>query len=321
MTEIQRHFLLPGDIAFASQHANLSTLLGSCVAVCLHDEKRRMGGMNHFMLPSHGAGGPRVSKGKYGEYAIPRLVAMAERAGCTLSSLTAQVFGGGHVAGHLGSMGEVGLYNVSDRNVITAEVTLRQLGVKIIRRDTGGTTARKIHMDTATGEVLLTHVQKSADNVERARKIQEFKSRKIGVLVVDDSKLVRTILGRAIEASGDMEVIGEAADPFEAREQILQQDPDVISLDIIMPRMDGLTFLRKLMRYKYVPTVVVSTTAKKDSAMVQKVLDAGAVAAVDKDALAIYQGPEVMEREYLPKLRMAATMVRNSAQPPRNGES
>lgn len=310
MTEIQKYFLLPGDIAFASHPAHLSTLLGSCVAVCLHDEKRKMGGMNHYMLPAHGEGGPRIAKGKYGEYAIPRLIAMAERAGCALGSLTAQVYGGGHVAGHLGSMGEVGLYNVSDRNSVLAETMLKQLGVKVVKRDTGGTVARKIHMNTETGQVELVHVQKSAENVERARKLQEFKSRKIGVLVVDDSKLVRTILSRAIEASGDMEVIGEAADPFEAREQILQQNPDVISLDIIMPRMDGLTFLRKLMRYKYIPTVVVSTTAKKNSAMVQKVIDAGAIAAVDKDELKIYLGPEVMEREYLPKLRMAATMVK-----------
>ena len=82
-----------------------------------------------------------------------------------------------------------------------------------------------------------------------------------------------------------MEVCGEAENPYEAREQVLQLDPDVLCLDIIMPRMDGLTFLRKIMQYKPIPTVIVSTIAKQGSAMRRKVLDAGAVDVVDKEEL------------------------------------
>lgn len=311
MSEIQRYFLLPGEIAFATDRTIISTLLGSCVAVCLYDQRQKLGGMNHYMLPNPGEAGARLAKGKYGDYAIPRLLEMAEKAGSRRSDLTASVFGGGHVAGHLGSMGETGLYNISDRNVLVAETALHSLGVKIIKRDTGGTTARKIHMDSHTGEIQLSHVQRSDENVERAKKLATFKERRIGVLVVDDSPTVRKILRAAIESTDDMEVIGEAADPYQAREQILQQDPDVISLDIIMPRMDGLTFLKKLMRFKYIPTVVVSTMAKQGAPMRQKVLEAGAFSAVDKDALAIYHSTDGLKNEYLPKLRTAATTVRS----------
>jgi len=309
-TEIDRYFLLPGEIAFATRPNLLSTLLGSCVAVCLYDPRLKAGGMNHYMLPESGAGPARLSRGKYGDHAIPRLIELAEKAGCARGNLVASIFGGGNVMGHLGSATTPGLYNVANRNVVHAECALKEAGIKVVRRDTGGTTARKIMMDSATGIVNLTHVQKTAENAERAKKLEEFKTRKIRVLVVDDSRLVRKILTMAIESTDDMEVIGEAANPFEAREEILDQDPDVISLDIIMPRMDGLTFLRKLMKYKFFPTVVVSTTAKSGSPMVQKVLEAGAVATVDKDALCIYHGTEGLEREYLPKLRQAATAVK-----------
>lgn len=307
---VNRHFLLPGEIAYSGEPAVLSTLLGSCVAVCLHDPRNGTGGMNHYMLPGPGESGARLTRGKYGNYAVPRLIEMAAQAGSRLTDLTAQVYGGGNVTGHLGSTGETGLYNIGDRNVLLAETMLHQLGVKITRRDTGGHHARKIHLDTSTGKVQLGHIAKTAQNIEREQKLAEFRTRKIGVLVVDDSKLVRSILKSAIENTEDLYVCGEAANPFEAREEILAVDPDVVSLDIIMPRMDGLTFLKKLMQYKYIPTVVVSTTAKKGSPMVSKVLQAGAVAAVDKDALSIYQGFENLEREYLPKLRQAATTVK-----------
>lgn len=310
MSDIQRYFLLPGEIAYATERTIISTLLGSCVSVCLYDPVKKYGGLNHYMLPNQGEGGARLSKGKYGAYAIPRLFEMAEKAGSRRSDLIASVFGGGHVSGHLGSVAETGLYNISDRNSLKAETTLKEMGVKIVKRDTGGTTARKIHLDTQTGIIELNHVKKSESNQERARKITDLKGRKIGVLVVDDSAIVRRILKAAIQSTPDMEVIGEASNPYEAREEMLEKDPDVISLDIIMPRMDGLTFLKKLLRYKFIPTVVVSTVAKDNSPMAQNAVKAGAVGVIDKDSLSIYKGTDGLTKVYLPKLRMAATTVK-----------
>jgi two-component system chemotaxis response regulator CheB len=101
---------------------------------------------------------------------------------------------------------------------------------------------------------------------------------KIKVLVVDDSAIVRKILADAISAENDLEVVGTAADPFIARDKILALKPDVLTLDIEMPRMDGLTFLKKLMQHHPLPVIVVSSLGR---ASCQAGIDALRLGAVD----------------------------------------
>ena len=101
--------------------------------------------------------------------------------------------------------------------------------------------------------------------------------KKIKVLIVDDSSFVRSILSREISRDDDIEVIGSAPDPYIARDRIVQLKPDVITLDIEMPKMDGLTFLKKLMRYHPMPVIVVSSFAAKGSQKAIEALEAGAV--------------------------------------------
>ena len=86
------------------------------------------------------------------------------------------------------------------------------------------------------------------------------------VLLVDDSALVRKLLSDALRKHDDIEVVGGAADPYVARDMILQLEPDVITLDIEMPRMDGLSFLRKLMEHLPMPAIVVSSLTQQGSA-------------------------------------------------------
>jgi two-component system chemotaxis response regulator CheB len=99
----------------------------------------------------------------------------------------------------------------------------------------------------------------------------------IRVLVVDDSAIVRETMVRELSKDPSINVIGAAPDPFVARDMILKDPPDVITLDIEMPRMDGITFLHKLMRYKPIPVVVVSSLAKEGSEMALEAVKAGAV--------------------------------------------
>jgi two-component system chemotaxis response regulator CheB len=106
--------------------------------------------------------------------------------------------------------------------------------------------------------------------------------RKIRVLVVDDSGLVRRVLSEAIAKQPDMEVVGMAPDPFVARDLILSANPDVITLDIEMPRMDGLTFLTKLMRYRPLPVIVVSSVAQANCDVALEALRRGAVEVMAK---------------------------------------
>ncbi|MFN0098023.1 MAG: chemotaxis response regulator protein-glutamate methylesterase [Gemmatimonadaceae bacterium] len=102
------------------------------------------------------------------------------------------------------------------------------------------------------------------------------------VLIVDDSALVRRLLSEALSRYADIEVVGTARDPFEARERIIELAPDVITLDIEMPRMDGLTFLEKLMKAKPMRVVVVSSVAQASSAHAIRALYLGAVQVVPK---------------------------------------
>ncbi|HYD00028.1 MAG TPA: chemotaxis response regulator protein-glutamate methylesterase [Phycisphaerales bacterium] len=104
----------------------------------------------------------------------------------------------------------------------------------------------------------------------------------VSVLIVDDSSIVRQVLARELSRQPGIRVVGTAPDPFVARDMILQHKPDVVTLDIEMPRMDGLTFLRKLMKYYPIPVIVVSSLAAKGREMAIACLEAGAIDVVAK---------------------------------------
>lgn len=104
----------------------------------------------------------------------------------------------------------------------------------------------------------------------------------VKVLIVDDSATVRQVLSRELSRQPGIQVVGTAPDPYVARDMIVSLKPDVLTLDIEMPRMDGLTFLRKLMKYHPMPVIVVSSLAAKGCAMAIACLEAGAIEAVPK---------------------------------------
>ena len=107
-------------------------------------------------------------------------------------------------------------------------------------------------------------------------------NRKIRVLIVDDSAIVRKILTEALSGESDIEVVGTAPDPYVARDKILALRPDVLTLDIEMPRMDGLTFLKKLMHFHPLPAVVISSLAQPSCLAAIQALEFGAVEVLAK---------------------------------------
>jgi two-component system chemotaxis response regulator CheB len=107
-------------------------------------------------------------------------------------------------------------------------------------------------------------------------------SRKIKILIVDDSAIVRKLLAESLSGESDMEVVGTAPDPYIARDKILTLAPDVLTLDIEMPRMDGLTFLRKLMRFRPMPVIVISSLTQASISASVEALRAGAVEVMAK---------------------------------------
>ena len=105
---------------------------------------------------------------------------------------------------------------------------------------------------------------------------------KIRVLIVDDSAIVRKIFSEELSKYPDIEIVGVAPDPFVARDKIVSLKPDVITLDIEMPRMDGLTFLKKLMKYYPLPTIIVSSLTPKGGKLTLEAMDIGAVDVIAK---------------------------------------
>ncbi|WP_071871757.1 protein-glutamate methylesterase/protein-glutamine glutaminase [Atopomonas hussainii] len=128
----------------------------------------------------------------------------------------------------------------------------------------------------------------------------------IKVLIVDDSALIRSLLSEMISESADFIVVGTAKDPFEARDMVNQFAPDVITLDIEMPRMDGLTFLDKLMRARPTPVVMISTLTEQGSEATFKAMELGAVDFVPKPKVGVVEGMQAYRENILDKLRGAA---------------
>ncbi len=129
---------------------------------------------------------------------------------------------------------------------------------------------------------------------------------KTRVVVVDDSALVRSLLGEIINRQPDMECIGAASDPFVAREMIRNLNPDVITLDVEMPRMDGIDFLSKLMRLRPMPVVMVSTLTERGADVTLKALELGAIDFVAKPKIGVADGLRLLAQDITDKVRVAA---------------
>ncbi|MFN4120623.1 chemotaxis response regulator protein-glutamate methylesterase [Acidovorax sp.] len=131
-------------------------------------------------------------------------------------------------------------------------------------------------------------------------------SRKIRVIVVDDSALVRSLLSEIINRQRDMECIGTANDPLIAREMIRELNPDVITLDVEMPRMDGIDFLGRLMRLRPMPVLMISTLTERGAEVTMKALELGAVDFVAKPRVGLASGLNELAAQIVDKIRVAA---------------
>lgn len=129
---------------------------------------------------------------------------------------------------------------------------------------------------------------------------------KTRVVVVDDSALVRSILREIINHQPDMECVGAASDPLVARDMIRDLNPDVITLDVEMPRMDGLDFLSRLMRLRPMPVLMVSTLTERGADVTLRALELGAVDFVAKPRIGVADGIRQLGQEIADKIRIAA---------------
>lgn len=128
----------------------------------------------------------------------------------------------------------------------------------------------------------------------------------IKVLIVDDSATARAVLQEILESTTGIEVIGTAPDAYVARDKIVALKPDVVCLDVEMPRMDGITFLKKLMIYMPVPVIMVSSLTRKGAQVTLEALEAGAIDFVTKPNSNIFGDSDAIKNELISKVRAAS---------------
>ena len=129
---------------------------------------------------------------------------------------------------------------------------------------------------------------------------------KIKVLVIDDSAVVRKILSTTLNKHKDIEVVGTAPDPFVARDKILSLKPDVLTLDVEMPRMDGITFLKKIMTYYPIPTIMVSSLTQEGCDATLQALESGAIDYVAKPTSRLSSDVKDVMEELYTKIKIAS---------------
>ncbi|WP_018936524.1 chemotaxis response regulator protein-glutamate methylesterase [Thioalkalivibrio sp. ALJ24] len=131
-------------------------------------------------------------------------------------------------------------------------------------------------------------------------------TRPIRVIVVDDSALIRKLLARILDQAPDIEVVDTATDPYDARDKIKRHDPDVLTLDVEMPKMDGITFLRNLMRLHPMPVVMVSSLTEAGAEVTLEALELGAVDFVTKPGSDVAHALEAYADDLIQKIRTAS---------------
>lgn len=130
--------------------------------------------------------------------------------------------------------------------------------------------------------------------------------KKVRVLIIDDSHVIRDVLTEILNSSPDIEVVGTAEDPLIAREMIKQLNPDVLTLDIEMPRMDGITFLRNLMRLRPMPVVMISALTESNAEVTLTALELGAVDFIAKPSGDTEEGMSDYAEEIIAKVMTAS---------------
>lgn len=143
-----RIYLYPGEFVTSADPCRITTILGSCVSVCLWDETRGFGGMTHFVLPLDVRNG--VSSPRFGNVAIRLVIAALRELGSDPRELEAKLFGGSAMQG-----ARVGSVSLGEQNVLTARHALAREGIPVVAEDVGGVAGRKILFDTADGSVWV----------------------------------------------------------------------------------------------------------------------------------------------------------------------
>ncbi len=303
------HFLQPGELFISKDPLNIKTLLGSCIAVCIWDKRQHLGGINHYLLPEPQTPIKKSEENKYACFAIPSLLReLKNRYHCRKEDLIVKIIGGASIyqSKELSQQLNVGQFNIQ-----AAHEILKKFHLSITASHVGGLQGRQILFNTLTGELRFQKIANSklaatglaatgtdtrypikptssnlSSHISLAKETSKSLQKKtIRVLIIDDSKPVRLLLRRLIEQNPSFEVVGEAEDPYAAMEFRRKNKVDVITLDINMPKMDGVTYLKSYARTQPIPTIMITDYNISSSGPVFEALENGAFDYLKKPAL------------------------------------
>jgi chemotaxis protein CheD len=152
----KRKFIYVGEIHIGARATEISTILGSCISVCLYDSVTQIGGMNHYLVPLWNENG--LQSPKYGNISIPRLIESMVNIGCEVHNMEAKLFGGGNIINASSENMMIG-----HKNILIAKEILREYGIPIVAQDVGGAKGRRIMMRSDTGKIFLKYIKNSDD--------------------------------------------------------------------------------------------------------------------------------------------------------------
>lgn len=279
------------ELIVSKEPVVVSTVLGSCISVCLFSETGKGGGIIHYALPEL----PTDSSDnplRYGDYAIEMLISeTCKHLNLVSSQLKAKLVGG---ANNIAS--EHPSQHVGTENVKIAKQVLKKHNIAIVGEDVGGAQGRKIlfHLQTGRLQVAFVGPGYSRPSAEKAislpntkdksisKPILKKQNRKIKVLIVDDSKTIRDLLFKILSQDPQIEVVGQAEDPLKAELILPTAKPDVITLDVHMPRMTGVQWLKTLIPKYKLPVVMITSLELKDGNEVFEAMELGAVDYIQK---------------------------------------
>ena len=213
----------------------LQTDVGSDLALTVWDQIKKIGGMCVFS--------PRD-----GNKLLIDLLRKFKNFGSAKENLEIKIIGGAHI-----NIDQIQKITAIHDSLALALDTVNNFGLQIKARSIGGKDLKTVTFDTVSGRLRFS--VKPADSILKS---------KIKVLVIDDSKTIRTLIETCLRSDTGIEVIGLAGDPIEAMDLIAKKNPDVITLDIKMPRMDGLTFIKEYISKNYFPTILISSLNPKE---------------------------------------------------------
>lgn len=323
MAQAKHYQLGIGEVIIIRDGGSISTVLGSCVALCIYAEDGSIGGMNHFVLPRAETQLHGDAEYRYGEASCTALIeTILAQPGVQRAQLRAKIIGGASIHQQQGLS-----RNIGNLNIEVARKALARFRIPLLAEDVAGASGRKVFFFTATGKVKVSMLDKTSQEIPVLSPVMpqaapppqasapasalEIRAPRIAaqadlpkapskkrVLIVDDSKTIQEFLKKVFAADPEIEVVGVANHPGEAEAVLARTQVDVMTLDIQMPVMDGVSFLEQMMPVKPMPVVMLTSMSPEDGNHVLKALDLGAVDYIQKPKLTdmAVLGPTICEK-------------------------